>query len=59
METHRDFGFGATGPSLLARPGPFKALARTDPTVEKRLMIGEILHTSPERRSRSELDLKG
>ncbi len=38
VETQRDFGLGATGPRLLARPGPFEALARTGPTVEKRLM---------------------
>ncbi len=38
VETQRDFGLGATGPRLLAPPGPFKALARTGPTVEKRLM---------------------
>ncbi len=38
VETHRDFGLGATGPRLLAPPGPFKALARTGPTVEKRLI---------------------
>ncbi len=35
VETHRDFGLGATGPRLLAPPGPFKALSRTGPTVEK------------------------
>ncbi len=34
METHRDFGLGATGPRLLAPPGPFKALVRTGTTVE-------------------------
>ncbi len=39
VETQRDFGLGATGPRLLAPPGPFKALARTGPTVEKRLLI--------------------
>ncbi len=38
VETQRDFGLGATGPRLLAPPGPFKALARTGPTVEKRLL---------------------
>ncbi len=38
LETQRDFELGATGPRLLAPPGPFKALARTDPTVEKQLM---------------------
>ncbi len=38
VKTHRDFGLGATGPRLLALPGPFKTMARTDPTVEKRLM---------------------
>ncbi len=38
VETQRDFELGATGPRLLAPPGPFKALARTDPTVEKQLM---------------------
>ncbi len=38
VETHRDFGLGATGPRLLAPPGPFKALARTGPTVEKWLL---------------------
>ncbi len=38
VETYRDFGLGATGPSLLAPPGPFKALAHTGPTVEKRLV---------------------
>ncbi len=37
VETHRDFGLGATGPRLLAPPGPFKILTRTGPTVEKRL----------------------
>ncbi len=36
--THRDFGLGATGPRLLAPPARFKALARTNPTVEKRLL---------------------
>lgn len=36
VETQHDFGLGATG--LLAPPGPFKALARTGPTVEKWLM---------------------
>ncbi len=39
VETHRDFGLGATGPRLLALPGPFKALARTGLTVEKWLML--------------------
>ncbi len=39
VETHRDFWLGATGPRLLAPPGPFKALARTSPTVEKWLLI--------------------
>ncbi len=39
VETHRDFGLGATGPRLSAPPGPFKALAHTGPTVEKRLPI--------------------
>ncbi len=29
VETERDFGLGATSQRLLARPGPFKALART------------------------------
>ncbi len=38
VEMQRDFGLGATGPRLLAPPGPFKALALTGPTVEKRLM---------------------
>ncbi len=38
VETHRDFGLGATGSRLLAPPGPFKAQARTDPTVEKWLV---------------------
>ncbi len=38
VETHRDFGLGATGLRLLAPPGPFKALAHTGPTVEKRLV---------------------
>ncbi len=38
VETHRDFGLGATGPRLLAPPGPFKALAHTGSIVEKRLM---------------------
>ncbi len=37
VEMQRYYGLGATGPSLLAPPGPFKALARTGPTVEKRL----------------------
>ncbi len=36
VETQCDFGLGATGPRLLAPPGPFKALARTGPTVEQR-----------------------
>ncbi len=35
---HRDFGLGATDTRLLALPGPLKALARTGPTVEKRLL---------------------
>ncbi len=38
VETHRDFGLGATGPRLLAPPSPFKALAHTGPTVEKWLV---------------------
>ncbi len=37
VETHHDFRLGATGPRLFAWPGPFNALARTGPTVEKRL----------------------
>lgn len=32
-------GFGAIGPRLLAQPGPFKAMPRTGPTVEKWLMM--------------------
>ncbi len=40
VETHHDFGLGATGPRLLALPGPFKALARR----WKRIMIlGSVL----------------
>ncbi len=38
VETHFDFGLGATGPRLLAPPGLFEALARTGPTMEKWLM---------------------
>ncbi len=38
VETQCDFGLGATDPRLLALPSLFKALARTDPTVEKRLL---------------------
>ncbi len=38
VETQRDFGLYATGPRLLAPPGLLKALARTGPSVEKRLM---------------------
>ncbi len=43
-ETHLDFGLGATGPRLLAPLGPFKALARTGPTVEKRLLTPIIVY---------------
>ncbi len=39
VETHHDFGLGATGARLLAPPGPFKALACTGPTLEKRLVM--------------------
>ncbi len=40
VETHRDFGLGATCPSLSAPPGP---LARTGPTVEKWLLLGVVM----------------
>jgi len=42
VETHCDFELGTTDPRLLAPPGPFKALARTGPTVEKRLLNGPV-----------------
>ncbi len=38
VEMHLDFGLGATGPRLLAPPGPFEALAGTGPTVKKWLI---------------------
>ncbi len=42
VETHRDFGLSATGPRLLAQSGPFKALARIGPTVEKQAIDGTV-----------------
>ncbi len=39
VETHCNLGLGATSPRLLAPPGPFKSLARTGPTVEKRVLM--------------------
>lgn len=39
VETQYVFGLGSTGPRLLAQRGPFKAPARTGPSLETRLLF--------------------